>query len=353
MSKPMVLLAAMTLMMAGCGGNTVDTFQPSPALVSTPAPTASAAATYRPASTPDPLASVTQTMDDLRATRVIAEINVGGAPNAPDWQAIGFGSVWVANNDHGSIQRIDPASNEVVAEIKLDDHPCDGLAVGARSIWVPACGGGFLYRIDPSTNKISGQIKSAIGAGDGEGLIGADSRSVWLFTDGLGTLARVDPRSDEIIAKIALPVDSSAAVSDGTSVWVTSTSAGTVERVDTKTNRVLVTIPVGSHPRFEAVGLGAIWVLNQGDGTISRIDLATNHVAATINVEVPGDGGCIAVGEGAIWVTMPGYPVIRIDPATNAVTERFAGDGGDCISAGLGSVWLSNHDFGNVWRIRP
>jgi hypothetical protein len=50
---------------------------------------------------------------------------------------------------------------------------------------------------------------------------------------------------------------------------------------------------------------------------------------------------------------MPARPVIRIDPATNQVAELFLGAGGDCISAGLGSVWLSNHDFGDVWRIRP
>jgi hypothetical protein len=34
------------------------------------------------------------------------------------------------------------------------------------------------------------------------------------------------------------------------------------------------------------------------------------------------------------------------------VTERYTGEGGDCLSTGFGSVWLSNRDLGTVWRIR-
>jgi hypothetical protein len=50
---------------------------------------------------------------------------------------------------------------------------------------------------------------------------------------------------------------------------------------------------------------------------------------------------------------MPELPISRIDPGTNAVTERFVGDGGDCISFADGSVRLSNNGLGSVWRIKP
>jgi len=78
-----------------------------------------------------------------------------------------------------------------------------------------------------------------------------------------------------------------------------------------------------------------------------------NSVTSTIEAASPGDGGCIAAGLGAIWVTIPGAPLTRIDPGTDTVTSRFVGHGGDCLSVGFGSVWLSNHDLGNVWRIAP
>jgi virginiamycin B lyase len=293
-------------------------------------------------------------MSELDATRVQAKVDTGGAPNAPKWQAIGFGSVWVANSELHAVQRIDPASNKIIATIKLGaDSPCDGLAIGAGSLWVPGCDTGTLYRIDPATNKISAHITTPIGDGDGEGLIGADVTSVWLFVDGQGTLGRLDANTNKIVKRIALPAGSFSAILGDGAVWVTTFDTNEVERVDPTTNTVVATIPVGHGPRFEAYGEGSLWVLNQGDGTVTRIDPKTNTVSATIDVEAPGSGGCIAAGEGAAWVTMPGSPFISIDPAVNKVTGRYVGDGGDCISAGFGSVGLSNAQLGDVWRIRP
>jgi YVTN family beta-propeller protein len=290
-------------------------------------------------------------MDDLKPPRLEAKIQVGGAPNAPDWQAIGFGSLWVANASRRSVQRID-VSNKIVAEVALDDAPCSGLAVGADTVWAAGCGVGTVYRIDPKTNKLVARISTPIGDGDGEGLIGADASGLWLFIDANGTLAHINARTNKIDGAVALPAQSFSAVVGGGAVWATSHGSDVVVRVDPKTAKIVATIPAGSGPRFEAYGLGALWVLNQGDGTVTRVNPTTN-LTRTIAASASGDGGCIAAGEGSVWVTMPARPVIRIDPATNQVAELFLGAGGDCISAGLGSVWLSNHDFGDVWRIRP
>jgi len=93
--------------------------------------------------------------------------------------------------------------------------------------------------------------------------------------------------------------------------------------------------------------------LNQGDGSVSRIDPARNRVTATIAVGVPGEGGDIDTGEGSVWVTAMGKPLSRIDPATNRVVSQFVGKGGDALRVGLGSLWLSNHEFHDVWRIDP
>ena len=113
------------------------------------------------------------------------------------------------------------------------------------------------------------------------------------------------------------------------------------------------TIPVGKRPRFLAAGDGAVWTLNQGDGSVSRIDPKTNKVVATIEVGVPGGGGEIAVGEGSVWVTAFEFPLSRIDPSTNTVVQQFAGEGGDAVRVGLGSVWLADLRAGNLWRLDP
>src|SRR5260370_30289564 len=99
-----------------------------------------------------------------------------------------------------------------------------------------------------------------------------------------------------------------------------------------------------------AAGEGFVWTLNQGTGTVTKIDPRTLKVVATIDVGVPGAGGDIATGEGALWVTQKTIPVSRIDPATNKVTAQLYGPGGDAMRIGHGYVWLSNGREGKVWR---
>ena len=45
-------------------------------------------------------------------------------------------------------------------------------------------------------------------------------------------------------------------------------------------------------------------MLNHGDGTVSRADLVTGAVTG-IDARSGGDGGCVAAGFGAIWLTIP------------------------------------------------
>ena len=100
-----------------------------------------------------------------------------------------------------------------------------------------------------------------------------------------------------------------------------------------------------------AVGEGFVWTLNQGKGTVTKIDPVAMKVVATIEAGVPGGGGDIAAGEGAVWVTAREIPVTRIDARTSTVTHQFVGPGGDAIRVLHGSVWLSNGRWSNVWRI--
>ena len=289
----------------------------------------------------------------LRQDRVQAVIRVGGAPNAPDWQAHGFGAVWVANSAKNAVQRIDPRANRVTAVVPVGAPPCDGLATGFGSVWAVDCGG-TVIRIDPNSNRVTARISAL--AESPEGLIAAGEGGVWILSSHSvdhDYLLRIDPATNKVAGRVLVPAGSTAAAVGFGSVWVTTAAGSTVERVDPAKSRVVATIRVHSQPRFLATGEGAVWVLNQSDGTVSRIDPATNQVAATIAVNVPGDGGCIAAGEGGVWVTMPGTPVSQIDPQTNTVTQQFTGVGGDCIGTGFGSVWLSNHELGNVWRFSP
>jgi streptogramin lyase len=90
------------------------------------------------------------------------------------------------------------------------------------------------------------------------------------------------------------------------------------------------------------------------DGKIDRIDPKTNKVSKTIETGVSGSAsGGLAFGGGWLWVTLPGFPISRIDPKDEKVVQQFRGPGGGAIFFGQGSVWLTNVQEGTLWRIDP
>ena len=271
-------------------------------------------------------------------------------PGFPDWIGVGD-SIWISNKPKDNLSRLDPKTNKVAGTISTGKAPCAGLAMGFGSVWVPNCGDGSVWRLDAETNKLIAKISTGIA--DTEGTITAGEGSIWMPANAAGVLARIDPKTNAVAARIKIPGGSFAAMAGEGAIWVTCTKSNLVSRVDAKTNQVVAKIPVGPSPRFLAVGLGAVWTLNQGDGSVTRIDPATNKVTATIALGVPGEGGDIDTGAGAVWVTAMGKPISRIDAATNRVVKQYVGKGGDALRFGLGSLWLSNHEFQEVWRIDP
>jgi virginiamycin B lyase len=271
-------------------------------------------------------------------------------PGAPDWMAVDK-EVWVSNSPKGTVARLDPKSNAVMATITVGKHPCSGLAAGFGSVWVPNCGDSTITRLALEDGKAQATFPMTIA--DSEGAIAIGAGSFWILTDTKGTLARVDPATNKTVAEIYVAPGSFAVAFGDNAVWVTSNEKNVLTRVNAQNHVIEATIPVGPKPRFLTVGEGSVWTLNQGDGSISRVDMKTNKVIATIEAGVPGGGGEISAGEGSVWITTFEYPITRIDPSTNKVAQQFYGEGGDSIRAGLGWIWLTNIRAGNVWRIDP
>jgi YVTN family beta-propeller protein len=101
----------------------------------------------------------------------IAQNATGGPPN-PTAIAVGEGAVWVASRRvafssisggqnspvlRGTVSRIDPKTNAVVATIPVGADPF-GIAVGEGSVWVANRRGFSISRIDPRTNEVVASI---------------------------------------------------------------------------------------------------------------------------------------------------------------------------------------------------
>jgi virginiamycin B lyase len=281
----------------------------------------------------------------------ISKIHVGGDP---DWLAIGFGSVWIAIPKNNELVRIDPIRNVVRARVAVDREPCYGIGIGPDRLWALNCQSQTLTRVNPQNNRVDLRVPVKIDPA-GEGSIAVDARNVWFVGNDDGhsaTLMQVDARSGQPVRRISVGKDSAVVKPGFGSVWVVSSGESKVYRVDPKAGKVTAMIDVAASPRFATTGAGSLWVLSQSDGSVARIDPQTNKVKAVIAAQVPGAGGEICYGGGFIWVTMNGTPVTRIDAGRNKVVDQYGNyQKADAIRYGFGSVWVSDHGKGDLWRI--
>jgi YVTN family beta-propeller protein len=140
-------------------------------------------------------------------------------------------------------------------------------------------------------------------------------------------------------------------------VWVANATQGTVSRIDPATNTVIQTTPVGRNPVRLATGLGSIWVADQAGKTVSRLEARTGLLHRTIPVTGRISPEDLAVGVGMLWVRS-GNRLLSLDPATYTMTDRTGdwevGGGGTALVDGL--LWLSGTTrtgAGQVVRVDP
>jgi len=269
-------------------------------------------------------------------------------PDKPAWTFFSA-SVFVPAKDR--LDRIDLKTNKPAeAAIKVD-KPCGGMVSAFTSLWVPLCGSNSLVRLDPKTFKVTATI--AAGAIDIRGSIAANADSIWLLTDAKETLSRIDPDQNAVVGEMRVPAGCDSLTFAETALWLACPNENRVYRINPETNVVEKTIEVSAHPQALTSGVGSIWVLCEKDGKIDRIDPKTNKVSKTIDLLAPGAKGGIAFGDNAIWVTMTGFPLTRIDPTAETVVQQFYGEGGGAISTSPGAIWLSNLNDGTLLRIDP
>lgn len=352
---PAVRLAiACVLVLSACSAPAGDTS--SAPTMSTPPAEATAAAS--PSAAPSASAPAGDAVEDQSVA--ILE-NVTGEP---DWPLEGFGSLWLLapDSDEPALLRVDPATNEITAAIRLPGNICQGFTVTDDAVW--ACTPNGVVRIDPATNAITGEVtfdtpevfsRLAFGAG-----------SVWaLGTDGFGpnVLVRIDPVASTA-AMIPLGHGAATLAFGFDAVWVTAPQDGLVLRVDSATQEITEHATGLTRPWTIAVGPDSLWVTLYGndeqtpsedDPTVVRIDPADGSIVTEIATGAwSGNSGGLWAEAEAVWVRAPDAFLVRIDPATNEVVDRINGpvSGGD-VTVAFGSVWATASQALTVYRVGP
>jgi len=262
--------------------------------------------------------------------------------------ASGEAGIWVARRDTGTVIKIDGKTNKPADPIAVGKEPCAGLATGFGSLMVPLCGEPGLARVDLKTSAVT-----TVAKGLASGVLGPVTgvSSIWLVSGDRSRLTRIDPESNAIVADMPLNAKALGMTFGQGALWIT-TQNNELLKISPYTIVTNEIIKVGKSPVSVALGEGAIWTLNAGDGSVSRVDPKTNKVVNTITLGVTIARGQLAVGEGSIWVSAPGVPLLRIDPRTNHVTQQFSGDGGGAVLVAQGAIWITATPTA-IWRLDP
>jgi virginiamycin B lyase len=278
-----------------------------------------------------------------------ATIPAAGKPAWIYFAAGGPGAIYFPGPD--KLEKVDAKSNKPGDPASGLKKPCGGMVSAFGSLWAPTCGDGSLQRLDAKTMKVTATI--ATGTADALGSIAASSDSVWMLTDNKATLSRIDPDQNAVSGEFRLPAGCRSLTFAENALWIACPALNKVLKINPATNNVDKRIEVAANPISIAAGQGSIWVLGGKDGKIDRIDPKTDKVIKTIDLLAPAVDGAVAFGEGYLWVTMPGFPLTRIDVASETVAQQFWGEGGGAILTSPGALWLTNLNNGTISRIDP
>jgi YVTN family beta-propeller protein len=227
---------------------------------------------------------------DPATNSVLATISTEtGTASRPGGIAITSQAVWVAKHEPiGSIVKIDPNTNHIVDEIRVGSElPIGGppfIVTADGSVW--GNGPGSVVRLDPITDQVLAQIQPCNGRGGFK--MATDGVALWASNCalGLGGISQVDPATNTI--STVVPVSALAAyitrssglrpygvalTFGGGTLWAAGKcgSQVCVLGIDPATNAIVKarTVPLTDTAGL-AYGEGALWV--NGGNSLLRID---------------------------------------------------------------------------------
>jgi YVTN family beta-propeller protein len=280
--------------------------------------------------------------------QVEAAIRVGKAPG----EVAAEGSqLWVANSGDGTVSRIEPASNQVVATIDVGEH-LTHMTANAGAVWVTTPRN--MQMIDPVINSV---VKSyPLPAGPGDVALAFDGH-LWVSLND-GTVRELDPFDGREVASVSVASRglSMLAIGEDT-VW--AANRGTLVAMNplhpevntrfalrwdgNRTPEVTDLVVVGRQ----------IWAAGS-DGAVVRfpVDLSRRELQGHLVAR----GGPFAIAAGPLGVALASrstQTVMWVDPATGQAKARIRLPGVSDVAVGITAVWASAGSRDLLYRIDP
>jgi hypothetical protein len=284
---------------------------------------------------------------DPATNGVVAQIpGVAGA--AP---VVGESAVWVPNAIANRLFRVDfdtGAVTEIATGPSSDEWPIASVVTGG-AVWVGNHHSGTIVRVDPRTNTVVASVRWGEHANGGIYHMASDGSSIWVTASRTSEVTEIDPATNAVVRRTPVPTGTcGGATVDASAVWVTSgfdrlyacwrRANWGMSRIDLATGAV-TRIDVGGRPIDVRVAFGAVWVLVDAPSlalvrldpttyrVVGRLPLASSRCLPQTTGNCPGAeyATALEVGFGSLWVrrsVAPNLPsgnqapgaVLRIEP---------------------------------------
>jgi DNA-binding beta-propeller fold protein YncE len=276
-------------------------------------------------------------------------INVG--PGA-DGVAVGFGYVWVANDQDDRVIRVDPETKRT-KEIHVGEDP-DSIAIdrARQRVWVTNTGSNTVSRLT-SAGKPAGKPIPVGKAPEG---VAVGRGAVWVANSGDGSVTRI---AGEQRTKVLVGPEPIQLALAGDRVWVTLSKGRKVVPLNADTGKpagdpvVLDGSSRGARLRGIAYGDKRLWVSLPDRNKVYWFD--PKNPRDRDGIYVLQDPREVRYGEGGVWVSHGGPgAVTSIDPKTGNTGDAVEiGPGTFGLGIGGGLVWAASQDTGDLVPIKP
>jgi YVTN family beta-propeller protein len=292
---------------------------------------------------------------------VQATIKFGKAPSAV---VVEGSSVWVANSRDGIVSRIDPATNKVIATIRVTGRPTH-LTAESGAVWVVTPQS--LQRIDPNTNQVVQTIPLPAGLGDtfrnmplpagfGEAVLAFDG-CLWVpLSD--GRVLRLNPFDGQTHASAAVASQGFSALADGGDrLW--AANSGTLVAISNTDPMVTTRFALhwDGNRNLQIVDLalvgGYLWVVDS-DGAVIRFPVDRPERRLEGELVSREQDSAIAAGPTGVFVTSRSTDTVtRFDPSTGRAKARIRLPEVSDVAVGADAVWASAESRNLLYRIDP
>jgi len=176
----------------------------------------------------------------------------------------------------------------------------------------------------------------------------AGGKWTWVSEYGAPYLLKINPATNKVVSKTGIGTGSCGLGYGAGSMWIEDTNTSTVSRVSVATGKRIKAIKVGFTPYDTTFAYGSAWTTAFTQGELERIDPARNAVVNRWKLsKATGAVGAF----GSVWAA-GSDGVIRVDPVSHKVIARIPLDGGaGWTAASVDGVWVTT--LTGIARIDP